>query len=58
VPIEKKLLLTLPEAAGYSGLSEAKLNDAIRAGKLSARKNLGKGYRIKRSDLESYVKSL
>ena len=58
VAIERKLLLTLPEAAAYSGLSEAKLNEAIRAGKLSARKNLGKGHRLKRSDVEAFVKSI
>ena len=58
VGIEKKLLLTLEEAKIYSGLSEVKLNEAIRAGKLDARKDLGKGYRIKRSDIERYVTSL
>jgi excisionase family DNA binding protein len=58
VAIERKLLLTLPEAAAYSGLSEAKLNQAVRTGKLKARKDLGKGYRIKRSDVEAFVKSI
>jgi excisionase family DNA binding protein len=58
VAIEKKLLLTLGEAAAYSGLSEVKLNEAVRAGKLNARKDLGKGYRIKRSDIERYINSL
>jgi excisionase family DNA binding protein len=58
VALEKKLLLTIGEAAAYSGLSEVKLNKAIRAGELSARKDLGKGHRIKRSDIERYVKSL
>jgi excisionase family DNA binding protein len=58
VAIEKKLLLTMGEATAYSGLSEVKLNQAIRAGKLDARKDLGKGYRVKRSDIESYIKSL
>jgi len=58
VAIEKKLLLTLGEATAYSGLSEVKLNEAIRAGKLDARKDLGKGYRIKRSDIERYITSL
>jgi excisionase family DNA binding protein len=58
VAIERKLLLTLPEAAAYSGLSEVKLNQAVRSGKLKARKDLGKGYRIKRSDIEAFVKSL
>jgi excisionase family DNA binding protein len=58
VAIEKKLLLTLAEAAAYSGLSEGKLNEAIRAGKLTARKDLGRGHRIKRSDIERYIESL
>jgi excisionase family DNA binding protein len=58
VPIEKKLLLTLGETAAYSGLSDVKLIEAIRAGKLEARKDLGKGYRIKRSDIEKYITSL
>jgi len=58
VAIERKLLLTLPEAAAYSGLSEARLNQAVRTGKLKARKDLGKGYRIKRSDVEAFVKSI
>jgi hypothetical protein len=58
VPVEKKLLLTLPEAIAYSGLSEIKLTEAIRAGNLKARKDLGRGQRIKRLDLENYIKSL
>ena len=58
VAIERKLLLTLSEAAAYSGLSEVKLNQAIRSGKLKARKDLGKGYRLKRSDVEAFVKSI
>ena len=58
VPVEKKLLLTLAEATVYSGLSEIKLNEAIRAGKLTARQDLGRGYRIKRADIEKYIKSL
>jgi len=58
VAVEKKLLLTLAEAAVYSGLSEQKLNEAIRAGELKARKDLGRGHRIKREDVESYIESL
>jgi excisionase family DNA binding protein len=58
VAIERKLLLTLPEAAAYSGLSEVRLNQAVRTGKLKARRDLGKGYRIKRSDIEAFVKSI
>jgi excisionase family DNA binding protein len=58
VPIERKLLLTLPEASAYSGVSEIRLNAAIRAGHLGARKDLGRGQRIKRTDLEEYIRSL
>jgi|SRR6185503_2882038 len=58
VPIERKLLLTMAEAAAYSGVSEIKLNAAIRAGHLGARKDLGRGQRIKRMDLEEYIRSL
>ena len=58
VAIQSKLVLTLAEAAAYSGLSEPKLNEAIRTGELKARKDLGRGYRIKRLDVETYVKSL
>lgn len=58
VAIEKKLMLTLAEAAAYSGLSEARLGEAIRAEKLKARKDLGKGYRIKRADIEAFISSI
>jgi excisionase family DNA binding protein len=58
VPVEKKLMLTLPEAVAYSGLSKATLNEAIRAGELTTRKDLGRGHRIKRSEIERYVSSL
>jgi excisionase family DNA binding protein len=58
VPIESKLLLSLPEAAAYSGLSEVRLNEAIRSGKLASRRDLGRGHRIKRADLEEYIRSI
>ena len=58
VAVENKLILTLTEAAVYSGLSEGKLIAVIQAGNLKARKDLGRGYRIKRSDLEAYIESL
>jgi len=48
----------MAEAAAYSGVSEIKLNAAIRAGHLGARKDLGRGQRIKRMDLEKYIRSL
>jgi excisionase family DNA binding protein len=55
--ISHKLLLTLPEAAALSNLSRAFLSRAIREGKLKAQK-IGRGWRIKNSDLEIYVRDL
>jgi excisionase family DNA binding protein len=55
--ISHKLLLTLPEAAALSNLSRGFLLKAIREGKLKAQK-IGRGWRIKNSDLEIYVRDL
>jgi excisionase family DNA binding protein len=55
--IAHKLLLTLPEAAALSNLSRGFLLKAIREGKLKAQK-IGRGWRIKNSDLEIYVRDL
>jgi len=52
VPIADKLLLTLPEAQALTGLSREMLRDAITSNKLKA-KVIGKGWRIKRSDLNT-----
>jgi DNA-binding transcriptional MerR regulator len=61
VSLSEKLMLTLNDAASLSGLSKAILLDAIRtknrAKKLKAQK-LGKGWKVKRADLESYIKKL
>lgn len=57
VEIHKQLFLSLAEAAEYSGLSKNFLTQAIHAKKLKA-KIMGRGYRIKRTDLEDYVKKL
>ncbi len=56
--LEHKLFLTIPEAEMYSGISKHTLKKEIRAGRLNASSKLGRGYRIKRSDLESYAKKL
>jgi excisionase family DNA binding protein len=58
VGVENKLMLSLAEAACYSGLPQKTLTQAIQLGRLKARKDLAKGYRIKRSDIETYVESL
>ena len=57
VAIENKLTLNLQEAAQLSGLSRNHLRDAIREKKLKAR-IIGRGWRMKRSDLEAYIKKL
>ena len=50
VPVERKVLLNLKEAAEYSGMPKAWLLREIKAGKLKAIK--AGGWRIRRSDLE------
>ncbi len=57
VPIEEKLLLTLPEVQALTGLSRETLRDAIKQNELSA-KIIGKAWRVKRSDLEDYIEGL
>lgn len=57
VAIEHKLILTLLEASSLCGLSKNFLRDAIKGRKLKAQL-IGKGWKIKRSDLEAYVKKL
>ena len=57
VPIADKLLLTIAEAQVLTGLSREFLRDAIAAGELKA-KQIGKSWRIKRSDLKDYVDKL
>lgn len=49
-----KHLLTLSEASALSGLSRDHLIEAIRDGKLKARK-IGRGWKIKQKDLQSYT---
>jgi excisionase family DNA binding protein len=56
VSLEVKIFLTLKEAAALSGLSHDYLLRAIKDKKLKARLNeLGRGYRIKRTDLEVFA---
>ena len=52
-----KLMLTLVEAAALSNLSRNHLRQAIKTGTLKAQK-IGRGWRIKRADLDAYVSSL
>jgi excisionase family DNA binding protein len=52
-----KLTLSLEEAAAISGLSKGFLTSAIHARVLKAAKR-GRGWNIKRTDLDSYIKNL
>ena len=57
VPIHHKLTLSLAEASALSGVSRQRLRAAIKDGTLTAQ-IIGRGYRVKRTDLEDYVDSL
>lgn len=57
VEIADKPLLKLDEAAALTGLSRQILRDAIRAEELKA-KLIGRAYRIKRDDLDEFIKNL
>jgi excisionase family DNA binding protein len=57
VAISDKLTLSLSDASYLSGLSRGFLRDAIKARKLKAAKR-GRGWNIKRLDLDGYVKKL
>jgi excisionase family DNA binding protein len=55
--IAHKIMLTLPEAAALAGLSRTHLQRAVRKGALKAKKP-GRGWRIKRADLDAYINEL
>jgi len=54
----EKLMLSLVEASALSGLSIGHLRDAIHQKKLKARRGLGRGWKLKRTDLDAYVRKL
>jgi excisionase family DNA binding protein len=57
VATENKLILTLAEAQALTNLSRDHLREAIDNGKLKA-KIIGRGWKVKRIDLENYVNKL
>ena len=57
IPIYHKLTLSIAEASALSGLSRLRLRQAVKDGQLPAQ-IIGKGYRVKRIDLENYVSNL
>jgi len=58
IAITDKFTLTLAEAAELSGLARGFLREAIRSRKLKGIRGAGRGFRIKRSDLETFVRGL
>ncbi len=56
VPIESKLTLNLIEASALAGLSRRQLLIAIKEKKLKGR-IIGKGWRMKRADLDLFIKN-
>ncbi len=57
IPIESKPLLKLDEASQLTGLSRQTLREAIEKNRLKA-KIVGRAWRIKRDDLDQYLKKL
>ena len=53
-----KLMLTVDEAAAFTGTGHKAINDAIKAGVLTAHYGFGRGRRVKRADLEKWIESL
>ena len=57
VRLTDKMTLTLTEAALLSGLARQHLRDAIDEGKLKGQ-IIGRGFKVKREDLDAYVRKL
>ncbi|KAF0250504.1 MAG: hypothetical protein FD167_78 [bacterium] len=57
VPVESKVILTLAEAASLLSMSKQLLVLGIKEGKLKAAKQ-GRGWKIRRKDLDLYAESL
>jgi excisionase family DNA binding protein len=57
VRVSEKILLTINDCRLLTGLSDASMRAAIRSGKLKGQK-IGRGYKIKRGDLDRYIESL
>lgn len=53
----EKILLDLKDCRALTGLSDGLLRVAIHSGKLKG-KIIGKAYRVKRADLDAYIKKL
>ncbi len=59
VPVVGKLVLSLKEASAVAGIPRGRLLEAIESGKLKASKDtIARGWRVKRDNLDAYVKKL
>ena len=57
IRVSEKILLTVNDCRVLTGLSEQTLRDAIHEGSLKA-KIIGRGYKIKRQDLDNFINNL
>jgi excisionase family DNA binding protein len=57
INVGEKIMLTLTDAASLTSLSTNHLREAIKGGKLKAR-IIGRGWKVKRADLDAYVRKL
>lgn len=57
VRVGEKILLTLADCRLLTGLSEQSLRESIKAGELKA-KIIGRGYKVKRTDLDEFIDEL
>jgi predicted transcriptional regulator len=57
IRVSEKLLLNLNDCRLLTGLSDANLRDAIKAGTLKA-KIIGRGWKVKRQDLDEFINNL
>jgi len=57
IRVSEKLLLNLNDCRLLTGLSDAKLRDAIKSGKLKG-KIIGRGWKVKRQDLNKFINDL
>jgi excisionase family DNA binding protein len=57
VRVSEKILLNLTDCRLLTGLSETSLREAIKSGELQA-KIIGRGWKVKRQDLDEFVNNL
>ncbi len=58
VAVSDKLMLTVDEAAAFAGVGRRAIDNAIKAGNLTAHRGLGQGRRIKKRAVETWIKKL